>query len=174
MLLEKEYHDPRAKQLLLVVMAPGLRRDDEGQQTNLNTKFSGHSSRRAETLRLKSTDRRGGDVMERRHFLKLAFGFAASGVALAASAQAAPLTPQPLIPDGQLPTNQDAHPAVTTGEEVDRLKPEEVRWGRRRRRGWGRGRHRGWGRRRWGWRRRRHWGWRRRWHRRRLWRRRSW
>ena len=109
--------------------------------------------------------------MERRHFLKLAFGFAAGGVALAAGAQAALLTPQPLVPDGQLPANQDAHPAVTSVEEVDRLKPEEVRWGRRR----------GWGRRRWGWRRRRHWGWRRRrwgfrrrWHRRRFWRRRYW
>ncbi|MBN8991517.1 MAG: twin-arginine translocation signal domain-containing protein [Rhizobiales bacterium] len=107
--------------------------------------------------------------MERRHFLKLAFGFAAGGAALVASAQAAPLTPQPLVPDGQLPV-QDAHPAVTTGDEVDRLKPEEVRWGRRR---WRR-RHWGWRRRRhWGWRRRR-WGWRRRWHRRRFWRRRRW
>ena len=103
--------------------------------------------------------------MERRHFLKLAFGFAAGGVALAASAQAAPLTPQPLAPGGQLPA-QDAHPAVTTGDEVDRLKPEEVRWGRRRGWGWHRRRH-------WGWR-RRHWGWRRRWHRRRVWRRRYW
>ena len=113
--------------------------------------------------------------MERRHFLKLAFGFAAGGIALAASAQGAPLTPQPLVPDGQLPANPDAQPAVTSGDEVDRLQPEEVRWGRGRHRGWGRGRHRGWGRRRWGWRRRRHWGWRRRWHRRRrYWRRRYW
>ena len=102
--------------------------------------------------------------MERRHFLKLAFGFAAAGAALAATAQAAPLMPQPLVEDGKLPANPDAHPAVTSGDEVDRLQPEEVRWGR--------GRHRGWGRRHWGWR-RRHWGWhRRRWHRRRYWRRR--
>ena len=111
--------------------------------------------------------------MERRHFLKLAFGFAAGGMALAATAQAAPLMPQPLTEGGPIPANPDAHPAVTSGDEVDRLKPEEVRWGR--------GRHRGWGRRRWGWR-RRHWGWRRRhfgwhrrrWHRRRFWRRRYW
>ena len=97
--------------------------------------------------------------MERRHFLKLAFGFAAGAAALAATATAAPLTPQPLVPDGQLPANPDAQPAVTSGDEVDRLQPEEVRWGRRR----------------WGWRRRRHWGWRRRWHRRRrYWRRRYW
>ena len=112
--------------------------------------------------------------MERRHFLKLAFGFAAGGIALAASAQAAPLMPAPLADDGKLPVNPDAQPAVTSGEEVDRLTPEEVRWGHGRHRGWGRGRHRGWGRRHWGWRRRRwrrrHWGW----HRRRRWRRRYW
>ena len=109
--------------------------------------------------------------MERRHFLKLAFGFAAGArragrerAGRAADAAAARR-------DGRLPANPDAHPAVTTGDEVDRLTPEEVRWGR--------GRHRGWGRRRWGWRRRRwgrrrlasrHWGW----HRRRRWRRRYW
>jgi hypothetical protein len=112
--------------------------------------------------------------MERRHFLKLAFGFAAGAAALAASAQAAPLMPQPL--KGQLAVNPDAHPAVTTGDEVDRLQPEQVRWGRhrgwRRHWGWRRRRHWGWRRRHWGWR-RRHWGWhRRRWHRR--WRRRYW
>jgi hypothetical protein len=111
--------------------------------------------------------------MERRHFLKLAFGFAAGGVALAASAQAAPLMPAPLADDAKLPPDENAQPAVTSGDEVDRLTPEEVRWGR------GRGRHRGWGRRGWG-RRRRGWGrrrWRRRywgWRRRRRWRRRYW
>ena len=90
--------------------------------------------------------------MERRHFLKLAFGFAAGGIALAASAQAAPLMPAPLADDARPPVNPDAQPAVTSGEEVDRLTPEEVRWGRR---------HWGWGR--------RHWGWRRRYWRRRYW-----
>lgn len=104
--------------------------------------------------------------MERRHFLKLAFGFAAGGVVLAASAEAAPLMPPPLADDGKPPANKDAQPAVTSRDEVDRLSPEEVRWGRGRRRGWGR-RHWGWRRRRW---RRRHWGW----HRRRRWRRRYW
>ena len=100
--------------------------------------------------------------MERRHFLKLAFGFAASAVALAESAQAAPLAPQPLTADGRLPPgNGDARPAVTTGEEVDRLAPEQVQWRRRR--------YRRWRRRRWGWR-RRPLGWHRR--RRRYWRRR--
>src|SRR3981081_1882529 len=75
-----------------------------------------------------------GDVMERRHFLKLAFGFAAGAAALAASAQAAPLMPPPLAEDGRLPAeDEDARPAVTTGDEVEHLKPEEVRW----RRHWG-------------------------------------
>jgi hypothetical protein len=107
-----------------------------------------------------------GDVMERRHFLKLAFGFAAGAAALAASAQAAPLAPHPLLEDGRLPPpHEEARPAVGTEEDVNSLKPEEVRWGRR----WG------WHRRGWGWR-RRHWGWRRRrgGHRRRYWRRRYW
>lgn len=100
--------------------------------------------------------------MERRDFLKIALGFVAGGAAPAASAQAAPLMPAPLADDGKLP-NPDAQPAVTSGDEVDRLTPEEVRWGR--------GRHRGWGRRHWGWRRR---GWRRRRYRSYGWRRRHW
>jgi hypothetical protein len=111
------------------------------------------------------------DAMERRHFLKLAFGFAAGAAALAASARAAPLVPHPLAEDGLLPpSNEDARPAVTNRDEVANLKPEKVRH-----RGWRR-RHWGWRRRHWGWRRRRHWGWRRRhwgW-RRRHWRRRYW
>ena len=109
--------------------------------------------------------------MERRHFLKLAFGFAAGAAALAAGAgaEAAPLAPQSLTKDLP-PENNDAQPAVTTGDEVERLAPEPVRWGRRGwgRRGWG---GRGWRRRGWGWRRRRYWGWHRR---RRRWRRRYW
>ena len=96
--------------------------------------------------------------MERRHFLKLAFGFAAGAAALAASARAAPLLPHPLAEDGPLPpSNEDARPAVTTGDEVEHLKPEEVRWYHRHWR-----RHRRWHRRYWR---------RRRWHRR-YWRRR--
>ena len=99
--------------------------------------------------------------MERRHFLKLAFGAAAGAAALATSALAAPLAPHPLAKNGRLsPSNENARQAVTTGDEVDRLKPEEVGWRRR---------HWGWRRRHWGWR-RRHWGWRRRrWHRRHYW-----
>jgi hypothetical protein len=99
--------------------------------------------------------------MERRHFLKVAIGFAAGAAALAASARAAPLSLHPLVPNGRLASENDVHPAVTSEAEVEKLKPEEVRHGR--------GHHYGWGRRHWGWR-RRHYGWRRRhWHRRRYW-----
>jgi hypothetical protein len=98
----------------------------------------------------------GAEHMERRSFLTLAIGIAA-GAALATSANAAPFSPQPLIQHGRLPElNQDVHSAVTSSEEVNRLKPEEVRWGHH----W----HRGWHRRHWGWH-HRHWGWHRRWHR---------
>ena len=72
--------------------------------------------------------------MERRHFRKLAIGFAAGATAYAAIAQAAPLVPLPLVGDTQ--TKQNALPAVTTGAEVDRLQPQEV-W-------WGHGHHWGW------------------------------
>ena len=98
--------------------------------------------------------------MERRDFLKVAFGLAAGAATLAASAHAAPLLPQPLNARERLSSNEAAHPAVTTTDEVDRIKPEEVRWGHH----WHH-RHWGWRRRHWGWR-HRHWGWHRRWHRR--------
>jgi hypothetical protein len=95
--------------------------------------------------------------MERRHFLKIAFGVAAGATAFAAGANAAPLPPiaaeQGLAP----PRGEGAQPAVAQ-DDVDHLKPEEVRWGHR----WHRWH---WHRRHWGWR-RRHWGWHRRWHRR--------
>lgn len=92
--------------------------------------------------------------MERRNFLKLAFGVAAGAATLTATAQAAPLAPQPLGDPARMPQgNPDAHPAVTTREEASKLTPEQVHW---------HGRHRGWGH--------RHWGWhRRRWHRRHHW-----
>jgi hypothetical protein len=63
----------------------------------------------ASTLFLASAKTRR-DVMERRHFLKLALGFVAGGAALAASAQAAPLMPASLVGDGKLPANPDAQP----------------------------------------------------------------
>jgi hypothetical protein len=95
-----------------------------------------------------------------RHFLRLTFAIAAGAAVLAASAQAAPLAPQPLAQGERLsPATKDAHPALTTEEEVNRLKPEEVRWGHH----WHH-RHWGWHHRHWGWRHRhwhhRHWGWR--------------
>jgi hypothetical protein len=109
--------------------------------------------------------------MERRDFLKLALGFSAGAAALAASAQAVPLAPHPLLEDSRLPLpNEEARPAIATEEDVNGLKLEEVRWGRRW--GWRRRRHWGWRRRHWGWRRR--WAYRRRWARRRYWRRRYW
>jgi hypothetical protein len=94
--------------------------------------------------------------MERRHFIKVAFGFVAGAAALAASAQAAPLPPisaeKALVP----PRGGGAEPAVVSQEDVDRLKPEQVRWHHHH---W----HRHWHRRHWGWHRhhwhRRHWGW---------------
>jgi hypothetical protein len=100
--------------------------------------------------------------MERRQFLKFAVGFAAGATALAATAQAVPLLPQPLIENK---ASQNTDPAVSTGEEVERLQPQEVRWGHGHHWGWHHHRHWGWRHRHWGWR-HRHWGWRRRhWHR---------
>jgi len=98
--------------------------------------------------------------MERRNFLKLAFGVAAGAAAFTAAAQAAPLAPQVLGNGGTPLANPDAHPAVTSSEEAAQLKPEQVRWGH----GHWHHRHWGWRHRHWGWR-HRHWGWRRRWHR---------
>jgi hypothetical protein len=101
--------------------------------------------------------------MERRHFLKLAVGFAAGATALAAGAQAAPLSPQLPLPQNERSpgASEDLHPAVTTEAEVQRLKPEQVRWGHH------------WHRHHWH---HRHWGWHHRWHRRhwRRWHRRHW
>ena len=62
--------------------------------------------------------------MERRQFLRLAVGFATGATALATTAQAAPLLPQ--LPNEDK-ARQNAQPAVTTEEEVERLQPQEVR-----------------------------------------------
>ncbi|WP_458760630.1 twin-arginine translocation signal domain-containing protein [Afipia sp. TerB] len=90
--------------------------------------------------------------MERRDFLKAAFGFGLGAVAVASAAKAAPLAVQPLT-DGPAPQPEvKAQPAVADEKDVAQLKAEQVHW---RRRHW----HPHWG-----WRhRRRHW---RRWHRR--------
>jgi hypothetical protein len=89
--------------------------------------------------------------MERRHFLKFSVGFIAGAVALAASAQAAPLPPISVGPALVPSHSQAAEPAVVSQQDVDRLKPEEVRWGHHHH--WG---HRHWGHRHWH---RHHWGW---------------
>jgi len=95
--------------------------------------------------------------MERRHFLKLAFGLAAGATAIAASANAAPLPPISAAPGLAPPRGEQAEPAVVSQGEVDHLKPEEVRWHRHWHHRW----HRRWHR----WH-RHHWRWHRRWHRR--------
>jgi hypothetical protein len=97
--------------------------------------------------------------MERRHFLKFALGLAAGTAMLAASVEAAPLM-APGFVQTEAPSRsaQDIRPAVTSRDEVDQLKPEQVRWGH--------GHHGGWHHRHWGWHRGHHWGWRHHhWHR---------
>ncbi len=99
--------------------------------------------------------------MERRNFLKLAFGAAAGAAVFAASVQAAPLSPRSIEGSDHLPRgNADARPAVTSGEEAAELQAEQVHWNGRG--GWHH-RHWGWHHRHWGWR-HRHWGWRHRHH----------
>jgi len=93
--------------------------------------------------------------MERRHFLKLAFGAAAGTAVLAAGAKAAPLAPHSLAGDQMTPAvNEELRPAVTSADEASRLKPEQVRWGHH----W---HHRRWHR----WHRWHRHHWHRRWHR---------
>ena len=95
--------------------------------------------------------------MERRHFLKFALGLAAGTAMLAASVEAAPLM-APGFVQTEAPSRsaqkiqKDIRPAVTSRDEVDQLKVEQVRWGH--------GHHHGWHHRHWGWHHRHHWGWR--------------
>lgn len=85
--------------------------------------------------------------MERRDFLKLTIGFVAGGAVLAASAQAAPLPPVA----GELKAAPaGVEPAVVSQDDVDHIKPEQVRWHHHGH--W----HRHWHHRHWGWR-HRHW-----------------
>ena len=64
--------------------------------------------------------------MERRHFLKLTFGFVAGVAAIAASAKAAPLPPISAQPALVPPHAEAPEPAVVTQDDVDHLKPENV------------------------------------------------
>jgi hypothetical protein len=108
--------------------------------------------------------------MERRHFLKLTFGFIAGASVLAAGAEAAPLPPVTPQRQGLVPRRGEAEPAIVSQDDVDRLAPDQVRWRSR----WGYRRRRFWGYRRRHWR-RRYWGWPRfRWPFPRFWRRRYW
>jgi hypothetical protein len=93
--------------------------------------------------------------MERRDFLKIAFGVAAGAVVTTTAARA--MTPVPSALPKQPPIPEtEAKPAVATSQDIEEAQVEKVRW-----------RHRRWHRRHW---RRRHWGW----HRRRHWRHRHW
>jgi hypothetical protein len=71
--------------------------------------------------------RKGTEIMERRDFLKFTIGFVAGGAALAASAQAAPLPPVSAALKAA-PAAVSAEPAVVSQDDVDHIKPEEVRW----------------------------------------------
>jgi hypothetical protein len=91
------------------------------------------------------------EVMERRDFLKLTLGFVAGGAVLAASARAA--APLPPISSAPVPAGASAEPAVVSQDDVDHIKPEQVRWHHH---GHGHWHHRGHWHRHWH---RRHWGW---------------
>ncbi len=98
--------------------------------------------------------------MERRHFLKIAFGFTAGVVVMTSAAKvvgAAPLAPQLLLPPEPPNTAHKPQAALATQNDLDGAQVEQVRW----RWHWGHRRH-------WRWHRRRHWGhrrrYRRRWH----------
>jgi len=94
--------------------------------------------------------------MERRFFLRLTVGLIAGTAALATIAQATPLPPISAQQMIQPSRAGNVEPAVASQDEIDRLKPEQARWGHH-----GHGHH-------WGWHHRRHWGWHHRhwgWHR---------
>lgn len=66
--------------------------------------------------------------MERRHLLNLAFGVAAGVAVFATTANAAPLPPISAERNLVSPRADSAEPAVVGQDEVDRIKPEQVRW----------------------------------------------
>jgi hypothetical protein len=91
--------------------------------------------------------------MERRQVLNFTIALIAGAAALAVSAQAAPLPPitaQAVSPS----PGHEVDPAVVSQDEVNRLQPQQVRWGHH---------HHHWHHRHWGWHRHhwhhRHWGW---------------
>ena len=79
--------------------------------------------------------------MERREFLRFAFGVAAGAGAIAAAASAATAAPMLAPQNGLVPGRKPetaAEPAVVDQDEAARLAPEQVQWRRRhyRRRYW--------------------------------------
>lgn len=66
--------------------------------------------------------------MERRYFLALAVGIAAGAAALTGTANAAPLAPASSVLTA-VPQIQAVKPAVVSQDEVNQLKPQQVRWG---------------------------------------------
>jgi hypothetical protein len=87
-----------------------------------------------------------GTLMERRRqFLTLSFAAAVGAAAFALGAQAAPLPPMPVQQGLIAPGGEAAAPAVVGQDEVDHLKPEQVRWHHH----WHRWHHRHWRHRHW-------------------------
>jgi hypothetical protein len=87
--------------------------------------------------------------MERRNLLKLTLGLAAGATMLAASAMAAPVPPMSAPQALVAPHSDNVEPAVVSQADVDRLQPEQVRWGRHWHRHHGGWHHRHWRHRRW-------------------------
>ena len=91
--------------------------------------------------------------MERRHLLNLAAGLIAGAAALGSSAQAVPLPPASVQQSVQASPGGSVQSAVVSQDEIERIKPLQMRWGH----------HHGWHHHHWH---HRHWGWRHhRWHR---------
>jgi hypothetical protein len=92
------------------------------------------------------------------NFLKFSAGLVAGAILLGASAQAAPVPPVSVHVTAPAPVN--VQPAVVSQNEVDQVKPMQVRWHHHH--GW---HHRHWGHRHWH---RHHWH-HRHWHHHRHW-----
>lgn len=87
--------------------------------------------------------------MERRDFLKFAFGVAAGAGAIAAAASAATAAPMLAPQNGLTPSKEPdiaAKPALADQDDLARAEPEKVYW---RRRHYRRYHRRHWHRRRW-------------------------
>jgi hypothetical protein len=102
---------------------------------------------RAAILRSLSHHCRKSNLMQLRYLVKLAVGTAAGALALVGVANAAPLSGAQQLAAPQV---QAVQPAVVSQVEVDRLQPQEVRWGHHwHRHHWNGGWHRHWHHRHW-------------------------